>query len=159
MSEKVNISQFANELMLIIPLIHKYVVESPHSRVSKKSDPLLQGKVTFPQYFALDMLDQNKRLRMNNLSGLLNISLPGTTGLVNRLIALGMVKRTDEEKDRRVVYISLTPKGKRVVQQTRTARKKIIEDMFSDLSDYERGIYLGILKKVRNNLYEKNRKK
>jgi DNA-binding MarR family transcriptional regulator len=52
------------------------------------------------------------RLRMAEVSDLLLVSKSGVTRMIDRLIARGLVERSADSSDRRVVYASITQKGK-----------------------------------------------
>jgi len=79
--------------------------------------------------------------------------------MIDRLYHLGMIKREFDSKDRRVIKIILTPKGKKVLDNTKVSRKKAIEEVFSGLSAKERQSYLNIIKKVKNIMYKDDKKK
>ena len=154
MSKKTQISNFSQELSQAIA----YIQRLASSMLKRRADALIQGKLTFPQYLALEVLDKVKPLKMKSIAKALGISLPAATGLVSRLVTMKMAMRTYDKEDRRVIFISLTAKGKRVINQTRMARKKIIGEIFGVLSESERQAYLGILRKVKRAFDEKSQK-
>ena len=154
MSKKQNISCFSEELIQTITYIHRF----SQTMMKRNPDALFRGDVTFPQYIVLDLLDSEKALKMKDIARALSISLPAATKQVDRLVKLKLVQRTYDKKDRRLVYVSLTLSGKKIVGQTRQARKKMIEQVFGNLTERERTTYLGILRKIRSSLYEKNKK-
>jgi DNA-binding MarR family transcriptional regulator len=143
---KQTISSFAKELFKLIP----HIVRGMFSR---QADVLGQGKITLPQFFSLDLLDSRGPLKMKDIAEELNISLPAATGLVNRLVILKLVKRVYDAKDRRVIYITLTSKGKEMIAEIRAKRIKAIEQIFGQLTDKERSDYLKILRKLMKILY------
>ncbi|MCK4918005.1 MAG: MarR family transcriptional regulator [Candidatus Omnitrophica bacterium] len=151
MSDKLSISSFSEELISTIPFIARYVGLA----LNRQSDPLTKGQMTLPQFLTLDLLNSNKTLMMKDIAGALYVSLPAATGMVKRLVGMKMVKRVYDKNDRRVVFISLTESGIKIIVRAKLARKKIIEEMFGNLSDKERKIYLKIIQKIKNNLYEK----
>lgn len=154
MKEHLSLSQFSQELAQAIPHIARF----SRALLSSKSDPLTEGKITLPQYLVLDLLDTGGSLKMKDIALALHISLPAVSGLIKRLVALAMVKRVYDEIDRRVVYVIITGRGKRTVEYVKSARKRIIHEMFSDLSERERVLYLRIIRKVKKSLYGKNDK-
>ena len=148
MAKNLNIQQFSQELAESISFIQRMA----RARLKKRSDALIQGKVTMPQYLSLELLSNRGSLKMTDIAKALNISLPAASGLINRLVRMKLVKRTYDKSDRRVIFIVLTPEGRKTTDSTKAARRKIIEDMFSGLSDKERQDYLKIIRKVKNNL-------
>lgn len=53
----------------------------------------------------------DRRLPMRDLSRILTLTSGGTTRLVDRMLAAGLVRRSQSEADRRVQLISLTASG------------------------------------------------
>lgn len=66
---------------------------------------------TTSQAYVLTQLYQNPELTMNELSDKLNAQTSTMTRIVNNLVRDGYVLRTRDERDRRVVVVSLTTKG------------------------------------------------
>ena len=62
------------------------------------------------------------------------------------------MKRSRSIKDRRVVKITITPRGRKVARSVMLQRYKMIKKMFGKISIEERRKYLGILKKVHKGL-------
>jgi len=120
---------------------------------------LLEGRITFPQYIALDVLKGSGSLKMKEIAKALGVSLPAATGLVGRLVGIKMVKRSYDKMDRRVVHIAITSQGVKAVGRIKETRKKFIEEAFKGLSSQEREIYLKIINKVKETLDERNKKK
>lgn len=151
MAAKSNIAQFSEELTKTISQIHRF------SQVLLKShaDPFIKGIITLPQYIILDILASGGPLKMKDIAHIQQITLPAVTGMIDRLVGLKMVRRIPDENDRRVIFIAITQSGKRVLESVKNARKKIIEQMFSDLTDEERKTYLSIIRKVEKKLYAK----
>ena len=151
MSKKTQISKFSEELAQAIT----YIQRLASSMLKRRADALIQGKITFPQYVALEVLNADKPLKMKSIAKALRISLPAATGLINRLVTMKMARRIHDEGDRRVVLVTLTTGGKKITEQTRAARKKIIAEIFGVLTEGERQTYLGILQKIKKAFYGK----
>lgn len=146
-----NISHFSEELAKTLARIYRF------SQVLLKThaDPFIKGTITFPQYIMLDLLATRGPLKMKDIAKAQQITLPAATGMVDRLVTLKMARRIPDENDRRVIFIAITQSGKKVLENVKNARKKIIEQMFSGLSDSERKAYLAIIKKVEKKMHEK----
>lgn len=151
MSAKLPISSFSEELIATILFIARYAGLA----LNRQSDPLTKGKMTLPQFFTLDLLNTKKTLKMKDIAGALCVSLPAATGMVKRLVGIKMVKRVYDNNDRRLVFIALTEQGIKTIARAKLARKKIIEEIFGNLSDGERKEYLKIIRKIKDNLHEK----
>ncbi|MCF7908872.1 MAG: MarR family transcriptional regulator [Candidatus Omnitrophica bacterium] len=151
MPKESQIKQFSQELTESI----SYIQRMARILLRERSDALIQGKVTMPQYLSLELLSNHGVLKMKDIAKALNISLPAATGLVNRLVKMKLVERVYDQEDRRVIFVELTSEGKKTTDETKLARRKIIEEMFGGITDEEREIYIRIIRKVKSNLNEK----
>jgi len=154
MTKNSQITKFSQELDQTIGYIHRLV----SSVIKRRTDALMQGKITFPQHIALEILSVEEPLQMKAIAKALRVSLPAATGLINRLVVMKMVERVYDTNDRRVIHIILTLKGRETLEQIRKTRRKGIEEIFGVLSQEERQTYLEILRKIKRTFHEKNQK-
>ena len=89
---------------------------------------------------------------MSDIANLLSVSMSGVTGLVDRMIKNRLLKRNRSKKDRRIVEITITPRGKKVARSVMQQQYKMIKKMFGKISRDERRKYLNILEKVHKQL-------
>lgn len=77
------------------------------------------SRLTSPEFQVLWYLaaSPERRVPMNEVSRLLGFSTAGTTKLIDRLCASGLVERRTSPADRRVSMAELTGAGKRAAQQ------------------------------------------
>ena len=143
-----NIRKFSQEISDIIPTIFIYFVKSQKNK-------LTSGELTFPQIVILDYLFKKGICKMSDLSMVLGVTGAGATGLVDRLIKLGMVNRFRSDDDRRVVKVILTQKGIKSLKKIQSQRLRTIAELFSDLNYEERKQYLHILKKLQKNIQKR----
>ncbi|MFH1768912.1 MAG: MarR family transcriptional regulator [Candidatus Omnitrophota bacterium] len=148
MDKSLNI--FSKELLRIFPKMAQEMFKRTGT------DDLTKGKISIPQFVSMDLIYNIGQLKMKDIARQLNRSLPAATGLINRLYGMKMVRRVYDETDRRVIYITLTAKGRKSVEAIRTQREKIIKDIFGKLSVKERDDYLAILKKLNRIIYQEN---
>ena len=139
---KHSLELFSNEMARLLPHVIRGMTKN-------QSDALGRGKITVPQYLLLDLLNTHELLKMKDIAGELNITLPAATGLVNRLHLIKMIKRIYDKNDRRVIYIELTARGKETIKQVSSQRQKAIQEVFVNLTESERNSYLSILKKLK----------
>lgn len=72
--------------------------------------------LTQSQYNVLRILrDEGKPLPCLKIAERTITVVPGITGLIDRLEKAGMVRRQNNEEDRRVVHVSITPAGLEVL--------------------------------------------
>jgi len=139
------VGQFGNRMIELLPKLMRGVTEQEHNYLSG-------GKITLPQLWALEYLSRQGSSPMNTLAGHLKISRPAATGLIDRLIAQGLVRREGDSKDRRVVRVSITSKGRKITTDIWEQKRKTIIKVFGQISPEEREQYITILGKVVANL-------
>lgn len=76
------------------------------------------GPLEWRERFVMALLHQHGELRPASLAGSLRMSSSGTSTLLDRLEALGLVQRTQgpDAGDRRAVLVSFTPKGAKAAE-------------------------------------------
>jgi DNA-binding MarR family transcriptional regulator len=79
---------------------------------------------------------------MSDLSKKLSVSLPTITAMVNRLELSKMVRRERDNKDRRVVKVSLTRSGHRELTRLVSIREKEMERILMNLTEEEMSHFL-----------------
>ncbi|HYI13921.1 MAG TPA: MarR family transcriptional regulator, partial [Thermomicrobiales bacterium] len=105
-----------------------------HVRALRDPSDWTEVELTMPQVRALDLLVGNS-LRMSELAAALHTSLQATTSLIDRLVDKGLVERTHDTADRRVVICTLTPAGLAEMERMYRigqARFEILLDLLSE---------------------------
>ena len=146
------IEPFGAKMIELLPKLMREVTQHEHNYLSR-------GKITLPQLWVLECLSRRKESSpMNLLAESLRISRPAATGLVDRLIAQGLVRREGDPKDRRVVRITITPKGQKTIDNIWEQKRRTIVRAFGQISPSDRAQYITILKKVVDNLTQSQAK-
>lgn len=70
-----------------------------------------ETNLTGPQLWVVKMLKETSPMKVSDLARRMYLHPATMVGLLDRLEAKGLVKRTRSEKDRRVVHIDLTAQG------------------------------------------------
>ncbi len=106
--------------------------------------------LTFARYEVLRLLSFSRegRLPLSIIGARLMVHPTSVTNAIDRLVASGLVARTPDDQDRRRVYASLTPDGKRVL---RRATKALVDIDFglAALDEPERERLFEVLRAVR----------
>ncbi len=82
------------------------------------------------------------------LAHMLGVTLSAVTALINRLHRMGLVSRERQEKDRRQVWISITPKGLKVLGDVEERRNLLLALYLSHASKEEREQLLELLQQA-----------
>ena len=86
---------------------------------------------------------------MSTIARALSVTVGTLTISMNSLVKKGYVVRNQSEKDRRVVYISLTEKGRKAYRHHEEFHKKMIDAMTKDLSQEETQVLVKALTNLR----------
>ncbi|CAM3715283.1 MarR family transcriptional regulator [Cohnella lubricantis] len=69
------------------------------------------------QYFVLKTLHEKPRVRLSQLAESIHIGSSAASGIVDRLVKLGTIKRERLETDRRSITLMLTEKGEELLRR------------------------------------------
>ncbi|MBI2094891.1 MAG: TolC family protein [Candidatus Omnitrophica bacterium] len=140
-----DLNRFSRQVVEIMPLIFREFVR-------REDNELTRGRISFPQMVALHHLARHEKSKMTDLARLLSVRLSTATVMVDRLVRAGMLRRRHDEDDRRVVWVRVTPKGKKAVGRILEQKRRSVRGIFGKLTGRERSQYLGILLKVKRGL-------
>lgn len=91
-----------------------------------------------PQLSALSVIVFGGPLRLGDLARAEQVRPPSMTRIVDDLVAGGLVRRDADSKDGRVIHLSATAKGRRVMADGRGRRVQMLADALAALSAADR---------------------
>jgi DNA-binding MarR family transcriptional regulator len=106
--------------------------------IAARSLALVNDKVTLPQYRALVVLASRGPQNAGTLADALGVHSSTLTRLCDRLVAKGLLARTESPGSRREVVLELTASGRRLVRSVTTRRRREIADVVARLTKSER---------------------
>lgn len=112
------------------------------------SKELSRGNVSFPQYCLLGFLTAQPHLTMSEIAQRMGHTTAAATGLVDRLEALGHVKRTHGKDDRRKIMVQITPSGAALVAEVRDDMICNLLKMMEHLNADEQKSWVQIYEKI-----------
>lgn len=121
--------------------------------VTALSRDLAKSDVSFSQYLLLSQLMDND-LMMSQISKKMGHTTAASTGLVDRLEKWGFATRAHSVEDRRKVFVSITRKGRAIVDKVKHEMTAEVEELLGALSAEETRMWLQIYEKI-SNLVEK----
>ncbi len=136
-----SLEAFADRVLQLSPGIMQH-------QVRQERNYLARGLISLPQLWALRQIAGMGTCAMRTLAQAQGLQCSTLTGLIDRLVELGLVKRFQSATDRRAVLVTITPKGRKILTALRAERRKSIMLLFRSISQRERTIYLEILEKV-----------
>jgi len=106
--------------------------------ISARSLAAVEDTLTVPQFRMLVVLDTNGATSLSRLAEQLAVNPSTAMRMVDRLTAAGMVERTADAGDRRVVRLVATEAGHRVVHQVTERRQAEIAQIVAAMPDKHR---------------------
>ncbi|MCX6001302.1 MAG: MarR family transcriptional regulator [Chloroflexi bacterium] len=113
-------------LLLFFPLFYRRLLRVAQS--NKHINPINM------QFQVLSMVISSGELQISEIGRRLGVSKPNMTPLIDRLIEKAYAARLSDGKDRRVIRIKVTEKGRRFVLGRKRLAKNQIKKSLSDLS-------------------------
>ncbi|PKM83213.1 MAG: TrmB family transcriptional regulator [Firmicutes bacterium HGW-Firmicutes-14] len=107
------------------------------------------------EIFTMLFLDKQKEVTMTELVEYINSPMSTATGIVDRLVKSGYVKRDRSETDRRIVIIRLTGEGAQLVKGLKEMISGYISMVVDELTDEEKEFLTRVILKVMNTLQKK----
>src|ERR1051325_3179584 len=102
-----------------------------------RSDPLFNSHLTLTQIKILMLLSRHGHVSGGELARLLGLGLAALSGMIDRLVVLDLVNRTEDQRDRRVRRIGLTKAGVELIGGIMTAGAEKPRKILSRLSGEE----------------------
>ncbi len=98
---------------------------------------------TVPQLAVLRELYHHPEITLTELSKRVDLSKSTVSGIVDRLVSRGTVKKVKVSEDRRIVRISLMEEVSALQEKLDTIRKNYLAELFKniDVSDLERMLF------------------
>jgi len=121
-------------------------------------DPLVSRlQLSSSQMVVMATLHDLGQCKVGILARAKGVSLPTMTGLIDRLIIAGFLRRRRDKHDRRAVLVSLTPKGETTILQILDMVKRRWMAIAAHLTASEREAYIKILRKIIEVVSEENK--
>ncbi len=107
-------------------------------------------QVTLPRFDLMAQLDRTPNgMTLGELSQRMMVTNGNVTGLVDRLVAQGLIDRRPSPTDRRAQIVSLTAEGRKFFRAMARANGNWIGEIFADLSPGEIGELMRLLDKTK----------
>jgi len=107
-------------------------------RLSRQLRQQLVGDLTQSQVSVLSSVEKLGNPTLGELAAYERVQPPSMTRQVEMLLAKGLVAREVNEKDRRIVRVSLTAAGQRILQKNRSVRTAFVADRLRRFAPEER---------------------
>lgn len=110
-----------------------------------------KNQLSVTQATALEILVTEGEQKASDLADLLSITTGGVTGITDKLVKKGLIERTKDEDDRRVVNLVITNLGRKTYEIIQQERIEMMEKLFGGLTETEMQELIKIHQKLQNN--------
>jgi DNA-binding MarR family transcriptional regulator len=135
--------------VLIAELVDEMTSWSPRDRMSAFRS-WLKGSLSLIHLHVLTVLEADGPIPMSHLADTLDVSDASATGIISRMEERGLVERTHDEADRRVVNVRATAAGVAIFTDMTEHRRLALTALFGRLTDEELAALLTGLRAMRN---------
>lgn len=101
-------------------IVHQYTQAARHEAAVTD--------ITFPQWSLMLVLRELGQATIKELAERLHVSSPSVSTMVERLVEIGMLQRTQQQQDRRAVEVRITEAGEHAMVAVEEEMIKTIED-------------------------------
>ena len=103
-------------------------------------DSWVKLNLTIPQLKSLFYISRHGRVNLSGLASGIRVTPANVTGIVDRLVEQGLLTRTPDPDDRRVSWLSVTDKGKTLINDLREGRVQEMRRILDKLTEEELAI-------------------
>jgi len=127
-------------------LVHLFNDILKVEEISLKKGPY--SELTITDMHTIEAIGFNHQRNMSSIARDLAITVGTLTIAINHLVKKGYVERIRSKKDRRVVLVSLTKKGKGAFRHHVTFHNRMVDGIIGQLEDNELNILVKSLQKI-----------
>jgi DNA-binding MarR family transcriptional regulator len=125
--KETDLDRIAENILNVLPIFRR-------SSRNIDLDRVAEG-LSHPHIMVMRMLEDHERLSVSVIGDKQFISRPQMTHIVDKLVSLGMVERTIDEDDRRVINVVLTDTGRKIMRQCDAIIRSSVKQSLSALDD------------------------
>lgn len=138
----------ALKLFVVLSKTAKYVHEHAHRDVKTSN-------LTLTEFGVLDLLYHKGSFPIQKIREHILVSSGSTTYVIDKLEKKGLLSRNPCPQDRRVIYATLTPEGKKLFEQLFPSHREVISRAVEVLNPEEIEQLIRLLKKLGHSAKEK----
>jgi len=114
---------------------------------------LLSGYgITMHQFHLLMYLKMRGRMKVTDLGNMMLVSMPTASRMLNTMCEKGLVKKTGDDKDRRLSYVELTREGERVVEEAHARQIEVLAEVLEGMPESDMESFLAQTERLADEL-------
>lgn len=144
-----NINDIINENKLVLSTLITFT-RAEHTIHKKELQTIKESGLTTAQFGVLEVLYNKGDLKIFEIMEKILTTSGNITVVIKNLEKDGLVKKNSDPEDKRSTIISITDKGKKIIEDILPKHIENISDIFSVLTEEEQISLKNILKKFKN---------
>ncbi|RUT36005.1 MarR family transcriptional regulator [Paenibacillus zeisoli] len=108
----------------------------------------LSPSLTGAQLSVLELLEENKKMKPSDLIPYLATTPAAVTMLLDRMEKAGLITRERDLEDRRIVWISITEKGREETNRGLQIRNDFLGNVLDQISSHNQQLLIFLLGKI-----------
>ncbi len=112
------------------------------------SEVMADVELSYPQSMIIFVLLEKGTATVSELSQQMKITPSVVSRMVDRLVEKDMVVRTRDEQDRRVVFVSLSDKGRNFLEGIAAYHADKVRDLWAAVSEKDKRTFLKLLRDI-----------
>jgi DNA-binding MarR family transcriptional regulator len=119
--------------------------------MQKFQTELLTGELkeyTLRQLYYIELINKKDGISVSEISGLLDLKKSTISVAINQLIGLKIVKKIQSDTDKRIYFLKLTSKGKKIMEMHKQVHKNTIKKILNILEPDEVEKFITIVDKI-----------
>ena len=133
--------------------INDFLVDA-YGRISKIEERAmttgLGSAISITEIHIIEKIGLTEPARMSEIARLLGVTLATLTVACDKLEAKDLVRRARSRTDRRVVHVTLTPRGRAVYEYQRSFHERMISSILDTLSPEQSAVLAQSLEKLQD---------
>jgi MarR family transcriptional regulator, organic hydroperoxide resistance regulator len=101
------------------------------------AEPWIELSLTIAQLKSLFFIASRGKTNFKKLADALGVTPPNVTGIVDRLVEHGLVSRTENPEDRRIMLLQITIKGRNLLHNLQQNRASHMSNILEQLDQEE----------------------
>jgi MarR family transcriptional regulator, organic hydroperoxide resistance regulator len=108
-----------------------------HATKPLDAEPWIELKMTIAQLKSIFFIAAKGKTNFKKLADALGVTPPNITGIIDRLVEQGLVSRTENAEDRRIMLLQVTEKGQELVDNLHENKYHKMRNLMINMSEDE----------------------
>jgi DNA-binding MarR family transcriptional regulator len=118
--------------------LREWVEATTHRTMRDQAHYVKSLGFSMPQFFLLMRIYYKKQCGISDLSDHMEITAAAASQTVDKLVQGGLLERAEDPNDRRAKQVTLSPKGRDLIEKSITERFRWLDKLVKNLSDEEK---------------------